>query len=157
MRKKVIAEDARGERPVEGTFLDLETLASVEISSEDPAHPIESAIVPGGGGGWRAEGPGPQKVRILFDEPRRIQRVQLVFEESRAERTQEFALSWIPAGEKAVRSLVRQQYTFSPGGATHESEDYSFDVEGVAALELEIIPDIGRGTAVASLVSLRIA
>jgi len=157
MRKKVVAEEARGERPVEGTFLDLETLASVEISSEDPAHPIESALVPGGGGGWRAGGPGPQKVRILFDEARRIRRVQLVFEESRTERTQEFALSWISAGEKAGRSLVRQQYTFSPGGATREVEEYAFDLEGVAALELEIVPDISRGAAVASLVSLRIA
>ena len=93
-------------------------------------------------------GPGPQKVRIVFDEPQRIRRVQLVFEEPRAERTQEFALSWIPAGEKAARSLVRQQYTFSPGGATREVEEYTFDLEAVAALELEIVPDIGRGAAV---------
>ena len=157
MRKKIIAEEARGERPVEGTFLDLETLARVEITSEDPAHPIESALVPGGGGGWRAAGPGPQRVRVLFDEPQRIRRVRLVFEESHAERTQEFALSWIPAGEKAGRSLVRQQYTFSPGGATREVEEYSFDLQGAEALELEIVPDISKGAAVASLVSFQIA
>lgn len=157
MRKQVIAQEARGERTAEGTFLDLEALARVEITSEDPAHPIESALVPGGGEGWRAATSGPQRVRVFFDEPQRIRRVRVVFEETCAERTQELALSWIPAGETAGRFLVRQQYTFSPGGATREVEEYTFDLEGAAALELEIVPDIGRGAAVASLVSLRIA
>jgi hypothetical protein len=157
MRKRVIVQEARGESPAVGTFLDLETLASVEITSEDPAHAIESALVPGNGDGWRAAGPGPQTIRVLFDEPQRIRRVRLVFEEVHAERTQEFALSWIPAGETAGRFLVRQQYTFSPGGATREIEEYSFDLHGAAALELEIVPDISKGAAVASLVSLRVA
>ena len=157
MRKQVIAREARGERLAEGTFLDLETLARVEITSEDPAHTIESALVPGNGDGWRAAGPGPQKVRVFFDQPQRIRLVRLVFEEIHAERTQEFALTWIPAGEKAGRFLVRQQYTFSPGGATREVEEYAFDLEGAAALEVEIVPDISRGEAVASLVSLQIA
>lgn len=157
MRKQVIAQEVRGERSAEGTFLDLESLARVEITSEDSAHTIESALVPGGGDGWRAAGPGPQKVRVFFDEPQRIRRVRLVFEETHAERTQELALSWIPAGEKAGQLLVRQQFTFSPGGATREVEEYAFDLEGAAVLELEIVPDISRGAAVASLVSLQVA
>ena len=157
MRKQVIAQEARGERHVEGTFLNLEALARVEITSEDPAHTIESALVPGTGDGWRAAGSGPQKVRVRFDQPQRVRRVRVVFEEARAERTQEFALSWIPAGEKAGRFLVRQQYTFSPGGATREVEEYSFDLEGAAALELEVVPAISKGAAVASLFSLQIA
>lgn len=157
MRKQVIAQEARDERTVEGSFLNLEALARVEITSEDPAHPIESALVPGNGDGWRAAGSGPQRVRVLFDEPQWIRRVRLVFEETHAERTQEFSLSWIPAGERVGRSLVRQQYTFSPGGATREIEEYSFDLQGVAALELEITPDISKGAAVASLVSLQVA
>ena len=45
MRKQVIAQEARDERTVEGSFLNLEALARVEITSEDPAHPIESALV----------------------------------------------------------------------------------------------------------------
>jgi hypothetical protein len=156
MRKQVITREARGERTAQGVFLDLETLARVEITSEDPAHTIESALVPGIGDGWRAAGSGPQRVRVLFDEPQHIRRVRLVFEESHAERTQEFALSWIPAGETAGRFLVRQQYTFSPGGATREIEEYSFDLQRVAALELEITPDISKGAAVASLVSFQV-
>lgn len=157
MRKQVIDQESREERAAEGTFLDLEKLARVEMTSEDPAHPIESALVTGSGDGWRAAGPGPQRIRVFFDVPQRIRRVRVVFEETQAERTQEFALSWIPAGENAGRFLVRQQYTFSPGGATREVEEYSFDLEGAAALDLEVVPDISRGAAVASLVSLQVA
>jgi len=156
MRKSLIGSAAE-EGTKQESFLDLEGLARVEITSEDPGRPIEAALVPGAGGGWQAAGPGPQRVRVVFDEPRRVRRVLLVFEESHAERTQEFALSWIPAGEERPRGLVRQQYTFSPGGATREVEDYAFDLEGVAVLELEIVPEIGGGGARASLVSLRVA
>ena len=157
MRKTFIFPEHREGRPVEGFFLDLERLARVELTSEDPEHPIESALVPGRGGGWRAAGPGPQRVRILFDEPRPIRRVHLVFEEAHVERTQELALSWTPAGEETGRSLVRQQYTFSPGGSTREVEDYTFEIDGVSVLELEIVPDLGGGPWRASMVSLRVA
>lgn len=157
MRKQVIAQESRGERSEEGTFLDLETLARVEITSEDPGHPVESAFAAGRGDGWRAAGAGPQKIRIVFDEPQRIRRVRLVFEEAYAERTQEFALSWIPSGAKTGSLLVRQQFTFSPGGATRELEDYELELNAVAVLELEIVPDISRGPAHASLASLQVA
>lgn len=157
MRKQIIAQESRGERGEEGTFLDLEALARVEITSEDPGHPVESALVAGRGDGWRAAGPGAQRIRIVFDEPQRIRRVRLVFEEPFAERTQEFALSWIPSGAKTGSLLVRQQYTFSPGGATRELEDYELELNAVAVLELEIVPDISRGPAHASLASLQVA
>lgn len=156
MRKSVIGPEpvANAERDA---FLDLERLARVEITSEDPDRPIEAALVSGAGGGWQAATPGPQKVRIVFDEPQRVRRVRVVFEETRLERTQEFALSWIPAGEEKERGLVRQQYTFSPGGATREVEDYAFELDAVRALELEIVPDIGGGGTRATLASLRVA
>ena len=102
------------------TFLDLERLARVELTSEDPDYPVETALVPGAGTGWRAAGPGRQTIRLVFDEPQRIRRVHLEFEEGARERTQEFALSWTSANGETDRPLVRQQYTFSPGGATRE-------------------------------------
>jgi hypothetical protein len=157
MRKTFISTEPRGGRPDEGSFLDLERLARVELTSEDPEHPIESALVPGRGEGWRAAGPGPQRVRVLFDEPRPVRRVHLAFEEAHVERTQELALSWWTAGEETGRFLVRQQYTFSPGGSTREVEDYAFELDGVSAIELEIVPDVGGGPVRASMVSLRIA
>lgn len=155
MRKSVISPEPAATADG-GAFLDLDRLARVEITSENVDRPIEAALVPGAGDGWQAAAPGPQKVRIVFDEPQRVRRVRLAFEESRLERTQEFALSWIPAGEEKGRGLVRQQYTFSPGGATREAEDYAFELDAVKVLELEIVPDIGGGGTHATLASLRV-
>jgi hypothetical protein len=157
MRKQVIGQEPRKERAADEAFLDLESLARVEITSEDPAHPIEAALVSRSGDGWRAAEPGTQRIRVFFDVPQRIRLVRVVFEEAHLERTQEIALSWIPAGENAGRFLVRQQFNFSPGGATREVEEYAFDLEGAAALELEMVPDVGKGPAVASLASFQVA
>jgi hypothetical protein len=76
--------------------LDLEDLAEVEITSEDPAHPIESALLPGGTSGWRAAGPGEQTIQLLFAQPQAVHRISLEFSEPDVERTQEFVLRWSP-------------------------------------------------------------
>ena len=158
MRKQVIAQEPRRVSPAEGSFLDLERLARVEITSEDSDHPIESALVAGSGDGWRAAEPGPQTVRVLFDEPQRIRRVHLVFEENPRRENPGVRAVVDPRGREAAGPfLVRQQYTFSPGGSTREVEDYTFDLHGATALELEIVPDIGGGGTHASLVSLQLA
>ena len=80
-----------------------------------------------------------------------------MFHEGEQERTQEFVLRWSPDGGQSYREIVRQQYNFSPPGATREVEDYEINLEGVTALELEIVPDISGGPASASLVQLRLA
>jgi hypothetical protein len=66
-------------------------------------------------------------------------------------------LSWSPGGEQHYREIVRQQYNFSPPEVTSEVADYVVDLDGVAALELVIIPDISGGQACASLAQLRLA
>jgi hypothetical protein len=43
-------------------------------------------------GGWRAAEFGAQIIRLIFDEPQRLERISLVFEETETERTQEFVL-----------------------------------------------------------------
>ena len=160
MRKRVIDGGARQPAP-EGQgaqgWLDLESLALVEVTSEEAAHPVESALVPGGSPGWLAARPGEQVIRLLFDEPRSLRRVRLLFEEEGPGRTQEFTLRWSPDGGRNYREVVRQQYNFSPPGVTSEVEDYVVDLDGVAALKLVIIPDISGGHACASLVQLRLA
>lgn len=147
------------ERPpvADGGWLDLETLARVELTSEDPSHPIESALLSRGGDGWRAAEPGEQRIRLLFAEPLRLRRIRLRFVETAAERTHEFTLRWMGHTRPAFRELVRQQFTFSPGGATSEVEDLTVDLPDVSALELAIIPDQGRGHARASLAEWRLA
>jgi len=158
MRKRIIT-------PVQPTtaipdlqWLDVEQLATVEITSEDAAHPIESALrLPGQVSGWRAATPGVQTIRLLFDQPQRLQRIWLNFVETQAERTQEYVLRWSPDGGKSFQEIVRQQWNFNPNGATSETEDHQVALAAVTVLELSIIPDISKGKALAALAQLRLA
>jgi hypothetical protein len=72
MRKRLI----RADLPEAGEWLLLEELASVEITSEDPAAPVEAALR-GQASGWRAGEPGLQKIRIVFDRPQALRRIRL--------------------------------------------------------------------------------
>jgi hypothetical protein len=137
--------------------LDLEDLVQVEITSEDPAHPIEAALLADRTGGWRASGPGEQTIRLLFTHPQTVHRIWLEFVEPEVERTQEFVLRWSPDGGHTVHEVVRQQWNFSPHGATAQTEDHCVELAGVTVLELSIVPDIGGGPAHASLARLRLA
>jgi hypothetical protein len=137
--------------------LELGDMAQVELTSEDPTHPIEGALLARGEFGWRAAEPGIQSIRLLFHQPQRLRRIRLRFHEPAAGRTQEFTLRWSPDGGRSFRELVRQQYTFSPDGATSELEDLNVDLAAVTALELTIIPDQGRGQAFATLEEWRLA
>ena len=157
MRKRIITpvqqEGARSDQD----WLDVEGLAEGEISSEDAAHPIEGALLPGGVSGWRASGPGKQTIRLLFAQPQRLRRIWLNFVETRTERTQEYVLRWSADGGQSFREIVRQQWNFSPQGATCETEDHQVELPAVTVLELIIIPDTSGGMAVASLDQLRLA
>ncbi len=158
MRKQIITQGSQKSLNPEPDWLDLERLAQVEVTSEEAAHPVESALLPGTEVGWRAAQSGEQTIRLLFDEPQRIRRIRLLFrEEVGGERTQELVLSWSPGGGQPYRDIVRQQYNFSPPDVTSEVEDYLVALDGVRALELVIIPDISGGHACASLEQLRLA
>jgi hypothetical protein len=157
MRKRIINQDPQNVVPVDQGWLDLQSLAQVELTSEDAANPIEAALVPGAGLGWRAAQAGEQTIRLLFDELQRVMRIQLLFQEDQQARTQEFVLRWSPDGGQSYREIVRQQYNFSPPGVTREFEDYAVDLAGATALELRIVADISGGNARASVAQLRIA
>jgi len=156
MRKSTIAPGGQDAATPTGEWLDLDQLARVEVTSEDPGHPIESALIPDRGPGWLAAGPGSQIVRLRFDKPQRVSHVWLHFVEPSTGRTKEFVLRWGMADDQPTREIVRQQWTFSPGGSTHETEDYRVDL-WVTVLELTISPHISGGEARASLAELRIA
>lgn len=156
MQKRIV-EPPGLDRVAEEAWLDLEDMAQVELTSEDPTHPVEGALLSRTESGWRAAEPGVQSIRLLFHQPQRLRRIRLRFDEPAAARTQEFALRWSPDGGRSFRDLVRQQYTFSPEGSTTEVEDLNVDLASVTALELTIIPDQGRGEARASLEEWRLA
>lgn len=137
-------------------WLDIEQIATVEITSEDPGFPIEWAIGSKDGPGWRASQGGEQQIRIIFDEPQSLRRIQLRFDEAKYERTQEFTLRWSPAGGGSSIEIVRQQWNFSPAGSTSEIEQYLVDLDAVSVLELAIQPDLSRREAVATLASWRL-
>ena len=157
MRKRIITPVQQETASPDLEWLNMEGLAEVEITSEDAAHPIESALLPGRASGWRAAGPGKQTIRLLFDYPQRLRRIWLNFVETRTERTQEYVLRWSPDGGQSFREIVRQQWNFSPQGATSETEDLHVELPAVTVLELSIIPDISGGNAFASLAQLRLA
>jgi hypothetical protein len=159
MRKRIVGVDT-GYAPAasrsEESWLDLDQIASVEVTSEDPNFPIESAFSLDGGPGWRASAPGDQQIRIIFDEPVHLRRIRLHFEEAGSERTQEFVLRWSSTVKGPMNDIVRQQWNFSPAGSTTEIEDFNVDLSGVSLLELAIKPDIAGRNAVATLQSMRL-
>ena len=158
MRKRIIHQGTPATTATDDQdWLEVEHLVQVELTSEDAEHPIESALIVNRGSGWRAQQPGEQTIRLLFDKPRRISRIQLAFQEDERERTQEFVLRWSPDSGASCREIVRQQYNFSPPGMSRELEDYVVDLDGLTKLELIIIPDISGGETRASLAQLRIA
>src|SRR6202165_3731928 len=121
MRKHLIAPIPQSAPALNEGWLDLDGVAVVEVTSEDKEHPVESALVPGETRGWRAAASGTQTVRLIFDEPQRLTRIALAFEETETERTQEFVLRWSGDGGRSFREIVRQQWNFSPSNTSRGS------------------------------------
>ena len=157
MRKRIVPKAAETIPPSGEDWLNLEDLAEVEVTSEDPTYPVESALLPGGTSGWRASDSGEQTIRLLFSQPLHLRRIRLEFVEPTVERTQEFVLRWSPDSGRTVHDVVRQQWNFSPQGATRQTADQRVDLAAVTMLELEITPDISGGGAIASLAQWRLA
>jgi hypothetical protein len=157
VRKRLISQTLPTPGSTAQDWLNVERLASVEVTSEEDGYPVESALLGGGKRGWRAASIGTQTIRLIFDEPQKIKRIWLVFEDLENTRTQEFVLRWSAGTEPPFQEIVRQQWNFSPPSAVRETEDYAVELSGVKALELVIVPDITSGAARASLRNLRLA
>jgi hypothetical protein len=157
MRKRLITPIPQAGTPHDEGWLDLDREAMVEVTSEEKDYPVESALVSGEMRGWRAAASGTQTIRLIFDKPRRLTRISLVFEETEAQRTQEIVLRWSPDGGRSFREIVRQQWNFSPPNTIREVEEYRVELSDVTVLELVIVPDISRGAAHASLKRLRLS
>lgn len=52
--------------------------------------------------------------RLVVDQPQRLERISLVFEEKEEQRTQGFILQWSSNGGDSFQEIVRQQLNFSP-------------------------------------------
>lgn len=109
MRKRMITPASENQTIPDQSWLDVEELAQVEITSEDREHSIEGALVPGAESWWRAAQPGAQTIRLIFDRLQRLSRMRLVFIEPDVARAQEFVLRWSADGGRTFREILRQQ------------------------------------------------
>jgi hypothetical protein len=97
MRKRLIPPIPQDAPSLDEGWLNLDGVAVVEVTSEEKEYPVEAALVSGEMRGWRAADSGTQTIRLIFDEPQRLTRISLVFEETETERTQETRQSIAPA------------------------------------------------------------
>jgi hypothetical protein len=135
-------------------WLPVQELAAVSVSSEDPHHPIECALSAEPGGGWRAAAPGEQSIGLHFDDPTDVRLIQVVVDEAEHERVQEFAIHWSTDRGQTWHPVVRQQFSFSPSGATRQIEHYDVSLRGVTDLTLTIRPDLANRPLPATLTRL---
>jgi hypothetical protein len=133
------------------------SLAEVQASSELPAHPIVLAFDEGHGPGatrWIAGDPGEQTITVAFRQPCTLEEITLEVEEREVARTQAVHLSLSTDGGLTYHERVRQEFTFSPDGATWEQEHWIIRQDHVSHVRLLIKPDKGRSDLHATLTSL---
>jgi hypothetical protein len=169
MRKRIIdSTNKLNNKPTNNAdqqWLNIDEIAIVEVTSEDKDFPIECALLPKQDLQWRASVAGKQVIRLIFDTPQPLKRIELTFEERDVERTQAFVLRWSSNQGESYQTLVEQQWNFSPEGSTSEVEEYRVELASVTTLELLINPNISdsisesisENASFASLKSLRLA
>ena len=157
MRKRIISEESLVPAGIDVVWLPIAQIALVEVTSEDASHPVEHALLPHQETGWRAGRPGEQTIRLIFDSPQPLRRIQLLFIEREVERSQEFVLRWTSDNAQTFHEIVRQQWNFNLHDSSQEVEDYHVELYGVTQLELKIVPDRSGRDAYATLEQFRLA
>jgi hypothetical protein len=134
--------------------------ATIVASSAAERHPVSHIFDEHRGPGgtqWVASEPGEQTLVIAFHEPATLRRITVEIEEREVPRTQEMQVSISSDGGTTYRELRRQEFTFSPNGASWECEDWAVAELHVTHLRLFIRPDKGRHDVFAKLTSLVLA
>lgn len=130
----------------QGGEIPVASIATVFVTSEDAGHPVDQAFDPHRGPGgtrWIAEKTGEQTIILAFDTPQTIRQVNLEFEETEVSRTQELQLAMSNDGGEHYRELRRQEFNFSPDGATFEREEWTMSEPSVTHVRVTIKPDKG--------------
>ena len=147
---RAVAAGPAGPASHEVAWLDLDAVADVSIVAD-------GRRIPRAAGAWSADYPGDQTIEIRFREPTSLACLRVVCSELEQSRTQEMTI-WasLHRGEQH-REVVRQQFTFSPDGATKEVETYALRLDGVSLVQVRIIPSIDGRRAVARVSELQLA
>jgi hypothetical protein len=156
LRKRIVKVPPSLSVPEPGE-MDITATAAVQVTSEDPTHPIEHVFDNRrgpGGSRWVAAEPGEQTLLLAFDTPQTIHQTIVEVEELEVSRTQELQLSVSHDGGQTYRELRRQEYNFSPPGTTFERENWAVLAEGVTHLQLWMKPDKGGKPCRATLTAL---
>ena len=157
MKKRIITDALPSKEELNSRWLDLEALAELEVTSEDKGYTIEGALLSNQSHGWKADIPGKQIIRLLFNQTQTIKHIHLCFLETDLVRTQEYVLRYSHDNGLIFEEIVRQQWTFSPDGSNKEEEDHLVALSGVSVFELIITPDINNENVLGSLEQLRLA
>ena len=131
-------------------WLDLETRAAVTITARGERLVRARSL-------WSAACPGEQMIEIRFHHPTPVRRLRVVTTETEQSRTQEMSV-WVSLhrGERH-HHVLRQQFNFSPDGATEDVEEYTLDLEDVSVIQLRIVPSVDGRPATARVSELRVA
>lgn len=147
MRKRILNREDEPKATSSSEGLDIAAMSTALVTSEATDFPIENAFDGSRGPGatrWRAAEPGEQTLILEFDEPQNVREIELEIEERDAHRVQEISVSVSTDGGAGYRELFRQEFHFSPSGATFEREKWSVEAEGISHLRLRIAPDKDR-------------
>jgi hypothetical protein len=96
-------------------------------------------------------------IEIRFHHRTPVRRLRVVSSEVKESRTQEMTV-WVSlrGGERHLE-VLRQQFNFSPNGATEEVENCTLQLEDVSTIQLRIVPSIDGRPVVARVSELRVA
>jgi len=111
MLRKHIFKDIQNRSVPQSGEIDIAATTTVQVTSEDSAHPIDNVFDcrrGPGGSRWVAEEPGEQTLLLAFDTPQTIHQIILEVEEPEVSRTQELWLSVSRDGGQTYRELRRQ-------------------------------------------------
>ena len=131
-------------------WLDLEAVADVTIT-------VGGERVARSPHAWSADCPGEQMIEIRFRHATPVSRLRVVSWELDQSRTQEMTIwACLRRGERH-REVLRQRFSFRPGGATAQVEEYAVQLTEVSALQVRIVPCIEGRRVVARVSELRVA
>jgi hypothetical protein len=90
--------------------LNLASVATIDYSSEDPAHPVEHLVDEHGGRGgsyWAAaQVDTTEQIVLVFDQPQSVTRLAYEVEEAQRERTQEVHVEASTDAGRGYRSVL---------------------------------------------------
>ena len=120
-----------------------------------PSSTCWTSTGPGGSYWAAAQADTTEQLVLAFDQPQSVTRLVYEVEETERERTQEVHVEASTDAGRSYRSVLVQEYTFSPRGSTFQREDIRFDLHNLTQLRLTVVPN-KRGSGVATLTSLRL-